>query len=336
MDVVVDTNVLVTDPWFEGQKMRALFNFLERTRSRMLVHDLVEQELRAVVARGWAEAAKGVVKAERQAKRVRLHVPPANLDSARAATEQAWEEAYQRTERFRTAIKLNNGLLPEVLRRATQRIPPCARKGEEFRDAVLWLGMIDYFGDGATDRVAFISGNTKDFCGPSETELAPELLSDANAISLSVQFYSSLDDFLRDQAEPIAYLTADWVRGRISLEEIQDKIEAHLGDARADEFDLEPAYEPWKPRGAPRIRQVVVEFNDLYIWRYSETDVFLFLGFRAHVAATIFCELDPRGLPWHFIREDDIGAHADFQIEISAAVRGDEIELIDVESAERV
>lgn len=331
MDVVVDTNVLVQHARLDGQKVRALFDYLNRTRSRLVVPEVVEQELRAVLERQWTSAATELESAAKRARRIALDAPHIDASAIVSASLARWEEAYANTSRLRATFKLNPDLLPEVLRRATLRIAPCARRGEEFRDALLWLGLIEKYGKSGEEHVAFISENRKDFCSPEGKTLAPQLIADADSAGITVHYYASLDDFIRDHAKKIEHLTIDWVRERISLEEIQDKIEAHLEDADPEDFELESSLD-WRPRGSPRIRYVIADLDDVYVWQYSDAEIFLFVGFHARVAAIIACELEEDGVFWSSTREDDIDAYASFKVEISVAISDHDIELIDIET----
>lgn len=335
MEIVVDTNVLVADPWLSGQKMKALFNFLERTRSHLLVHEVVDQEFRAVVSRNLASAAGELENATRNAARVGLSPPPVTAAVLVAGARERWEKRYSETAWTRTHVPLDNILLPEVLRRATNRIPPSARKGQEFRDTIMWLGVLAYCRATAISSIAFISANKKDFCGGDERTLAPELVADAAAQGLVVHYYVSLDDFLREHATPLERFTDEWVLERLSIPELERRIESRIGDLDAAEFQLPYRYDGWRPFGYVENLIATAHYNDVYVWAYSATEITLFLTFHVHVSAEAMCYRESPG-EWGEPIVADAKVEAEYEVEVSASIQGEELVMNDIETIERV
>jgi len=336
MDIAVDTNVLVADPWLSGQKMKALFNFLERTRSHLLVHEVVDQEFRAVVSRNLASAAAELEAATRNATRAGLDPPTVTAAVLTSGARDRWERRYHETAWARTHIALDNNLLPEVLRRATNRIPPSARKGEEFRDTIMWLGVLAHCRANALSGIAFISANKKDFCGTDERTLAPELVADAAAQGLVVQYYVSLDDFLREHATPLERFTDEWVLERFSIPELERRIESRISEVEAAEFQLPYRYDGWRPFGYVENLIATAHLNDVYVWAYSATEVTLFLTFYVHIVADATCYRESPGEWGEPVEVADVPVEAEYEIEVSASIQADELVMNDIETMERV
>lgn len=337
MDVAVDTNILLADPWLESQKSRALLDFLDKTRSRLIVHAVVADEFRAVLERNWMGALGEMENAARKATRQGLEPPAVDREAVLAAARARLEKAWKSTRWIRTDVKLNNELLPEALRRSINRIAPCARTGEEIRDALVWLGLIEHCANRKVREMAFISSNSRDFCGPEAGTLAPTLQADVAERKVRLAYYSSLDDFLRDHAAPIAHFTVEWVEERLDGVGVEKMITRYLEYRDPELFRLSWHYEEWRPAGYPRIHTVAADLTEIYVWEYSSDETNLFLSFSVRVDGEIRCEReegDPeRG---YYTLTEYLPASAELTIEISAEVKGDELELIEVESVDRL
>lgn len=338
MQVAVDTNVLLADPWFEGQKMRALLDFVDRTRSELVIHAVVAQEFRAVLERQWRAALGEMGSAARKAKRLGLEVPDIDVEATVDAARAAWEQKYKRIKWYRRDVALEPTLIEEALRRSANRIPPCARSGEEIRDALLWLGLMQYCETSLTREIAFISQNTRDFCGSEPGTLHPELIRDADAANVKVHFYSSVEEFLKDHAKPIEHLTTDWVLERIEIEAVEEMIEKYMHLRDPDEYRKSLSYEEWTPTGYPTVTSVSPELTDVYVWEYAPDEpMTLFLNFNTYIEAEVSAELEEGDPEWGYrTNTREIPLSAERNIEISATVDGEKIELVEIENVEKM
>jgi hypothetical protein len=338
MQVAVDTNILLADPWFEGQKMRALLDFVDRTRSELLIHAVVAEEFRAVLERQWRGALTEIEGAVRKARRLGLQAPDVDIEASIEAARTAWEQRYRRIKWQVKEIGLEPSLLPEALRRSANRIPPCARSGEEIRDALLWLGLMKYSQVSGHREIAFISQNSRDFCGPDAGKLHPDLISDTEELNVTLHFYTSLDDFLRDHAKPIEHLTPAWVLERIDIEEVQQMIERYMHLRDADEYHKSWSYEEWAPSGYPRVTTVNPELTDVYVWEYAPDEpMTLFLNFSTYIEAEVTAEREEGDPEWGYHTDTrEIPLSAERNVEIAATVDGDKVHLVEIEHVEKM
>lgn len=338
MQVAVDTNILLTDPWLEGQKMKALLDFVDRTRSELLIHAVVAEELRAVLERQWRSALADLESAAKKVKRLGVEVPEVEAETTIAALRARLESTHRRLAYHTHEIDLATDLLPEPLRRSANRIPPCARTGEEIRDALLWLGLMQYCERSGHREIAFISNNTRDFCGSEAGILAPELKRDALVSNATVHFYSTLDDFLRDHAKPIEHLTPEWVLERISLPMVEKMIERYMDLRDPDEYRKSWSYDEWTPSGYPSVTTVNPELTDVYVWEYTADEpMTLFLNFSTYIEAEVSAEREEGDSEWGYYTDTrTIPLTAERNFEISATVEGDEVVLGAIEHVEKM
>lgn len=336
MDVALDTNILLADMWLESKKIQALLDFLEKTRSHLLLHDVVLQEFRATAERQWLAALSEQESARRKVERLGLESQP--LPDSKHTISSAWErwdQRFHKTIRLRKDIPLNNELLPEVVRRSINRIPPCNKSGEEIRDALLWLGLLDYCKEKSIPEFAFISANVREFSDGDGSKLAKPLLRDCSMHGLRVAYYTSLDDFLREHARPIEHITTDWISERVPRNKIQSLVQQHFELRDADEFRLPSYYDDWIPTGWPRIISVEPELADIYIWEYQDEEIVVFLSYFVRVEAELDCQQEIRDPEGGNYREQTTATGETERIfEVSAKIRGDQVEAVEIDNVE--
>jgi hypothetical protein len=238
MHVLVDANVLVSDPWQEGKKTRALLDFLQKTRATMLVHEVTWEEVRETMRRRWGSSLAAYDSTARELSRLRIcDIAELERDALLEDVTLRWWNAVRKPYALKQAIPLDNALLPEIVRRATGRVPPCARNGEEFRDALMWVGALEYCKAKSARYLAFISSNTRDFAA-SDGVLLPELRRDAADRGIALDYYRSVDEFLKEHADPIEWLTLEWASAHVDEQELREVLWDVVQGTSSTEFDL--------------------------------------------------------------------------------------------------
>jgi hypothetical protein len=354
MYVVPDSNILIADPWLRSQRSRVLFNYLARTRSRLVLLPSVESEVIAHFRRLFAEQAGSVEAALRQAARHELEgLPPFGAEEIADRTFAKWRQRLSETLASVTVDRpaLNTAILAEALRRATDRIPPCDQSGKELRDTIVWLSLLDHCRTmPAAAEIAFLSLNTKDFASPDGVALRPELADDVLQLGRPLSFYPSLDAFNKAHADRVGYLTIDWVReslgGRKTIEVL---VENHLRAVDSDVYlrigsrEYEDYYEP---RETVDVHTIGVVLLDVFVWMTLKNDLELGIEFEADVEADVECTLvrPPPGygyreydgdLDEEFPRTKTITCYGELRGVVAARIVDDEaIDVIDLEELE--
>ena len=116
--------------------------------------------------------------------------------------------------------------LDEVVNRSIARRKPCSEKGEEFRDALLWLTILDIARETRGDTLAFISNDSNAF--GRNHQLYETLLYEAEGTGKQVNFYNSIDEFIKDHDTQIEYVTASWLFNAIDFESYSDTVTERL------------------------------------------------------------------------------------------------------------
>ena len=263
MLIVLDTNLLISDPAFGSGPSAILLDYAHRTESRIQLSALVLDELHAHKVRSLESQWDAYVRAWGL---VRLHLPdtpspPTKPDFESIAISQLADLRKRLQVRDRDVVPVTEGQLREALRRAMRRRPPCTDRGEEIRDAVLWLQVVQLVRDNADTTVAFISANSRQFAA-KDGSLLPALA--AEVPSGRLVYYTSLDAFAKRHATPIEFVTSEWIQERVTSDAVYEAAEDRLlehGQAMVWRSDASEA---------PYIDSYRLDLDDFYVYETQD------------------------------------------------------------------
>ena len=109
----------------------------------------------------------------------------------------------------------NVGGLPEILSRWIKGIKPFKEGKDAFRDAIVWLSVIDFAKRDCTETVCFISGNVNDFADIEGNNLHSDLQSEIEKLGLDVKFFRSLNHFNEIHTKNLSFLENQWLSANI-------------------------------------------------------------------------------------------------------------------------
>ncbi len=81
------------------------------------------------------------------------------------------------------------------MKRGIERTPPATDRGEELRDVVVWMSVMEYC-KSVNNPVTFISNNRKQFAAGDGKSLHSSLVAEANAANLAIYFHPTIGSFL--------------------------------------------------------------------------------------------------------------------------------------------
>lgn len=226
MDVIIDTNVIASDYYLRSADFAVLFDYLRSTESRLLLPKVVVEEV-GCYRRSLEKALREYKTKSNELRRLGLSVPP----------PMAPEEACTAYQEFVTELSNRDDVgvipyrieyLPEIVRRAVNRIPPCSDSGEEFRDAILWLSVLDHLKTHKGTEVVFITDNWREFGHQEGCGLKQSLQKEAEDTGAVLRHYRLLSDFIATRATTVASITRGWVLERLPEEVVREKVEAFL------------------------------------------------------------------------------------------------------------
>lgn len=265
MHIVVDTNVLIANPPLTSEKFRILVDYVRRTESQIHISDIALLELEGSMRRqlqGYVARLNSITHSIKSLigaapKVTELPDPEA---AARLYVENVRKQCGLTDERI---LKSKPEHMPALVQRAVARVRPFSEHGQEFRDALMWLQILDIgASDKKPDSIAFISSNTRDF-GLNDS-LHPTLRAEADERNLNLQYFPSLDEFLKAHAERIAFISPDFIETALPSEDIRDAVKHD----RSLERQLE-RWVRWRHDGLSyfKLIQVIwVELDDYYVY----------------------------------------------------------------------
>lgn len=230
MIVILDTNIIRQDLLLRSPKIDLLLDFLSKTRGRLVLPDITYQEVRAVYVREIKRHHSRLEKARCTLQDLTFDhkIPPVKLDD-NAHAERYVQHLRKRLNLTDTDIvPYKNEYLPDVVRRATNRLHPFTDERKEFRDVLLWLTILDICAAHKEKTVVFISGNTKDFGDKESDKLHPALAKEAADKGLAVRYYLSLDEFFKAHATKFEFVTREWILKHIDTSDLQKELESQL------------------------------------------------------------------------------------------------------------
>lgn len=225
MDVVLDTNIFYSDFSMKSKDFVIVFDYVKKTDSKIIVPKIVYEEIKARYKCSISNELKTLEKAKSSLERKLIEgLPEVKIDVEHELKKYItfFKETLNISEDEIVDYKTN--YLDEVVNRAIWRIKPCSQKGEEFRDALLWLTVKDIALSRSEKAVIFISNNAKEFSSIDKKELHPDLFKETSKKGLTIKYHKTIKDFIKDHAIKIDFITSEWLISAIPLEEINEEV----------------------------------------------------------------------------------------------------------------
>lgn len=276
MNVITDTNAL-RGAGIDSPAIKALAEYLRRTRSALIVSSVVLEELLSQRLRQLQRAIRTV---DHAAKDLEKLVPGIHLELPavdEAAIIDALRDKIANLADAVEFIENTSDDLPEMVRRLAGRIPPASPEGEEARDVLLWLMTKRLC---KTQKVALVTGDKTFYQGDA---LHPELAAEVKDAEGSLEIFRKVDVFLRVHHARTSFVTEKWVAVQIDSDDFSKALDSFL-EKRPDVLEDE-IEELGEPSGYSRVIQVVQhEIKDFFV---SDLDKDVL-----YVSATVWAEIE--------------------------------------------
>lgn len=215
MRIILDTNILRNDYFFNSYQFRILQDFVRKTFSTIVIPEIVFDELVALYKRDLLFHERNIRKSQNNLESLlegtNIHFEKLKLDIDEVVKEYT-EYIKNRLGKINVEFPEYQDLfLREVVRRSNERIKPISDKGEEFRDVILWLTILDYLKKERFDETVFISNNIRDFADVSQTSLHQQLQDDLKSQNSTLTYYKSLNDFIDYRVKEIIFISKEWL-----------------------------------------------------------------------------------------------------------------------------
>ena len=240
MKIVLDTNILRQDFTLRSRKFEMLRDYLLKTDNEIVFPSVVFEETLALFQRMLTEKYAKIIKAVEKYNKLlfdesETQLPKFNLEDQLKYFKINLEN--QLIFKRKNIIPLNNEHLSSIVNMAVNKTRPFFENKSEFRDALIWLTCLDIAEREGERSIIFISANVKDFAD-GDGKIHQSLADEARSRTVTVHYFSSLDNFLKTKASTIEFITNDWLTSNIDFipikKEVITNIELSSNDRLAD------------------------------------------------------------------------------------------------------
>jgi len=251
MDIIIDSNIIRQDLKLNDKNFEILIDYLAKTNSRLIYPSIVIEEVKGLYKRALTEKKQEFNTSLRRYKSTLLSIELPEIPEIDINDETDKYINYIHNKlgtSLDNVINYKNEYLPELVNRAIKRKKPLDNKGQQFRDGILWLTLLDYAESTKEKRVAFISNNSNDFAEKGENKLCSELIEETANKGIDLKYFKTLNDFAKEHASVIDFITKKWVENNIDLkiiEKLFDEIlDSSIEEAIIDGANLESNEKP--------------------------------------------------------------------------------------------
>lgn len=214
MHIILDTNIIIKDPYIKNSTFKILKDFINKTNSvvvlpKLVIDEAVGLHIKAIQKK--IDAFKSALADVQRIGLIEMDIEEQFLDID--AHKLRYRELLIKELQVSSHNILDycNDHLPEIIRRSIERIKPAKEDGKQFRDISLWLTIKDHLRKMSGENVVFISENHSDFGAINKIDLHSDLSKELENEGLKIGYYTRLDNFLEQYAEPIDFITNEWL-----------------------------------------------------------------------------------------------------------------------------
>jgi len=220
MDIVLDSNIIRQDFIMKDKNYEILGDYLKKTNSKLVLVQIVLEEVAGLYGRELAKRIDQYKKSVRKLSAVLIDyesndIDEINIESAKRSYIKYLCNKHKMNED--KIVKYKNDYLPEITKRAIERKKPLGNKGQQFRDGLLWLTILDYAKEKEEKRLMFISNNSVDFSENGENALHSQLKQDCLEKGVEIVYFKSLADFVEEHVSRVEFVTREWLRENIDV-----------------------------------------------------------------------------------------------------------------------
>lgn len=226
MKIILDTNILRGDLFLSSNQFQILKDFAIKTFSTVVIPKIVLEELFALYKRELLyqteNIQKSLIKLDRLLDRLKVIHQDLELNIDDVIKDY---EAYindKLTQMHSEIPEYKDSFLKEIIKRSNERIKPISIKGEEFRDTILWLTILDYLDREKFEEVVFISNNIRDFADDNQMVLHPRLQEDLRKQGSNLKYCKSLSEFFSCYVNKIIFISKEWLIENLDWEKLND------------------------------------------------------------------------------------------------------------------
>lgn len=290
MPIILDTNIIQEDFLMKSVRFDILIDYSKKTKNKIVIPEIVLDELRENYKRELLSKMHQYSRSKGSLEKILIdiNVPDISIDIDKLVKEYIAHILSRLYVQEEDVFGYRDKYLRAVIKRAVQRKRPCSGSGEEIRDAVLWHSIIDIAKGDPDNFVIFISHNTKQFADKDQ-KLHPDLLIECEENEIYVAYHISLEEFAKQHAEPIEFITTEWISKQVDIKNVLKKIENEVESQASN--DLIPYLaDHQSPTGYFNLIQWSEQITSFYVYKMSDGSIRIEVEFSGE--AEVECEVE--------------------------------------------
>jgi hypothetical protein len=190
MHIILDSNVYISDVRMRGVAFATFLDFVRKTGATLVLPSIVEEEAVATYGRNLKSGAKEVSAVWREYSRYVLS--PSVTDTFEMPALDKNKAEFRKIIRNPPRVKTMHvadysGIAIEsAFMRGVDRIRPANDEGEELRDVIIWLFVLEHWKKHQSTSVAFVSSDGGFWLGAKPPKLHPQIEKDTVGTKISV------------------------------------------------------------------------------------------------------------------------------------------------------
>lgn len=224
MDIVIDTNILRSNLKLKDKNIEIILDYLEKTNSKIFLPKIVLEEIIGLYEKMLLERVedhnRSLIKLNGALIETEISKDfEIDIDFEKKAYEEFIKDRLKLSDE--SIVPYKNEYLEELVFRAINRKKPLGENGQQFRDGLLWLTLLELTESLNDKRIIFISNNTNDFGNKGTKELSSDLQIEAQEKELEINYYKNISDFVKEYAIKINTITKEWIEDKLNFEQIE-------------------------------------------------------------------------------------------------------------------
>lgn len=291
MNIFLDTNIIRQNFDLSSNNFKALFDFVKKTNSNIILLDIVLKEILEQYKRELKSRINELNRSFEIIERLLIESDIENINEINIEKESKTYKEFllhnflkvSRLEKY-DLVEIDNKIYKEALSRALSLKRPFGSGGRGFKDCLIWLLLIKYCKSRVSSENIFISNNTKDFGNKEDNKFFPELVDDLDREKVKIEYYKSLVDFIKKYAEPIDYINEDWVNENLNWKKLASHIRENLDAAifnNPDIFKNIFSRLPFKDFEVVSVSNI--KLTDYFVYEFAKNDILVSIDVKANI-----------------------------------------------------
>jgi hypothetical protein len=219
MHIILDANIYAADYRMNGVAFQSLFDYMRRTESQLVLSRATREEVVVGYGRQLKRETKVFEEAWKQYHRLDLSgVAHFTKPDIRRAMVDLRRKLMKPTAAITPIYipEITGNFVQEVFMRGIHRTRPANDCGEELRDVILWLWVIDY--TNTVDAATFISSDRGFW---DADRIHPHIDRDLRVTKGRLFIHRTILDFLKSHAPAQADVTPLWFQKHFEIQRIE-------------------------------------------------------------------------------------------------------------------